>query len=232
LGCIVILVLGLGVWSMWPRKEVVRQPSSPAAGEEICPTCPIVIKGISAQELKGGRRAYSFKADEFKINPRAFGVFLIQPIKEATLVNAFMEVYLSAQGNSTQEVDLFPSSLLSTATSSDPNSKKLAMAGIGVVTRLVFNNLHLNIYKGEELTISVVASEAFTDLKNRETVLKGFQIEHKPSKKFISTRSAIWDAKEKVFKIPGEYIAVTPKGKAKGYGIKVNLDFKVKKILS
>jgi hypothetical protein len=233
LGGILILVLGLGVWGMWQQKEAVHKPSR-AVGEEICPTCPVVIKGISAQELKGGKLVYSFKADEFKINPRAYGVFLFQPIKEATLINAFMEVYLSAQGNSTQEVDLFPSSLPSAATSSssDPKAKRLSTSGIGVITRLVFKNLHLNIYKGEVLTITIVADEAFTNLSNKETVFKGVQIEHKPSRKFISTRSATWDAREKVFKIPGEYIAVTPKGKAKAYGIKVNLDFKVKKIPS
>ena len=232
LGGILILVLGLGVWGMWQRKEAVHKPSR-AVGEQICPTCPIVIKGISAQELKEGKLVYSFKADEFKINPRAFGVFLFQPIKEATLVNAFMEVYLSAQGNSKQEVDLFPSSLLSSTTSSsDPKAESLSLSGIGVITRLVFKNLHINIYKGEELTITVAAAEAFTNLKNKETVFKGVQIEHKPSRKFISTRSATWDAREKVFKIPGEYTAVTPKGTAKAYGIKVNLDFKVKKIPS
>ena len=110
--------------------------------------------------------------------------------------------------------------------------KSLSLSGIGIITRLVFKNLHLNIYKDEELTITVVASEAFTNLKNKETVFKEVQIEHKPSRKFISTRSATWDAREKVFKIPGEYTAVTPKGTAKAYGIKVNLDFKVAKISS
>ena len=231
-GGIIILVFGLGVWGLWQQKEAVHQPSR-VGGEKTCPTCPVVIKGISYHDVKGGRRAYSFKADEFRIHPRAFGVFLIQPIKEATLVNAFIEVYLSTEGNATQEVDLFPSSFSSSLTSSsDPEAKKLSMSGIGVITRLVFKNLHLNIYKGEVLTIAIVADEAFTNLKNKETVLKGFQIEHKVSRKFLKARSVTWDAREKVFKIPGEYIAVTPKGTAKGYGIKVNLNFKVEKMYS
>ena len=46
----------------------------------------------------------------------------------------------------------------------------------------------------------------------------------------VSAKSAKWDAKEKVFKIPGEYLAITPKGTAKAKGIKINLDFKVDKI--
>jgi len=227
-----MLTLALGIWGMWPQKrEVVQQPSR-MAGEKICDSCPMVIRGISAQEIKEARLAYSFKADEFKIHPRAFGVFLFQPIKEATLVNAIMDVYLSAQGNSAQEIDLFPASMSASAlsSSSDPEARKLAIAATGVITRLVFQNLHTNIHKDKKIAIAIAASEALTDLKSKETRLKGFTIEDKISNKSIATRNATWDANEKVFKIPGEYTAVTLKGTAKGYGIKVNLDFKVSKM--
>lgn len=223
---VILIVFGLGIWGMQQQKVAVHQPLR-ALGEKIDPTCPIVIRGISYHLVKEGRRVYYVKADEFKINPRAFGVFLIQPIKEATLVNAFIEVYLSTQGNPAQEVDLFPSFLSS---SSDPEAKKLSMAGIGVITRGVFKNLHLNIYKNEKLSIVVVAAEAITSFTKKETVLKGVQIEHKVSKKFIKAQSVTWDANENIFKIPGEYIAETPKGTAKGYGIKVTLDFAVAKM--
>lgn len=226
LGGIVILVFGLSVWGMRQQKDVVYQPSR-AVDKKIDPTSPLVIKGISYHVLEEGRRLYSLKADEFKIHPRAFGVFLFQPIKEVTLVNALIEVYLPAQGNPMQEVDLFPSL---PSSSSGPAGKNLSASGIGVITRGVFKNLHLNIYKGEELIIAVVADEAITSFTKKETVFKGVQIEHKASKKCIKTRSATWDSSDKFFKIPGEYIAVTPKGTAKGSGIKVNLDFAVAKI--
>lgn len=182
--------------------------------------------------FRNAGKVYFFKADEFKINPRAYGVFLIQPIKEATLTNAFIEVYLSAQDDSMQEVDLFPSSLATSAISAadTEEQKKLLVRRIGFVTRLMVQKVRFSIYKDEKLTITFTADQALTDLKNGKTVLRGFQIEHKASRKIISARTAIWDAKENVFKIPSEYIAVTPKGKAKGYGIKVNLDFKIAKI--
>ncbi len=47
------------------------------------------------------------------------------------------------------------------------------------------------------------------------------------SGRLIKSSSVIWDDKEKVFKVPGEYIAMTPKGQARGRGIKVDLDFVV-----
>lgn len=231
LGGIVIFVLGFGVWGFSQWKESVHKRSR-VVSEQACSKCPFVFKGISCYFVQERRKVYFFKADEFKINPRAYGVFLIQPIKEATLTNAFIEVYLSAQDDSMQEVDLFPSSLATSAISAadTEEQKKLLVRRIGFVTRLMVQKVRFSIYKDEELTITFTADQALTDLKNGETVLRGFQIEHKASRKIISARTAIWDAKENVFKIPSEYIAVTPKGKAKGYGIKVNLDFKVIKI--
>ena len=231
LGGIVIFVLGFGVWVFSQWKESVHKRSR-VVSDQICSACPFVFKGISCYIVEKRRKVYFFKADEFKINPRAYGVFLIQPVKEVSLTNAFIEVYLSAQDDSMQEVDLFPSSMLTSAISaSDTEEQKtLLVRSIGLVTRLVVRKVHFSIYKNEELTITFTADQVLTNLKNGETAFRGFQIEHKASRKIISARTAIWDAKENVFKIPSEYIAVTPKGKAKGYLITVNLDFKILKI--
>jgi hypothetical protein len=104
--------------------------------------------------------------------------------------------------------------------------------GIGMITRIVIEKLHYNVYEGEKLIIAVTADEAESSFGKKDTVLKGVQIEHSPSGKFIKTGRAVWDAGERMFKIPGGYIATTPKGTAKGNGIKVNLDFKVEKMSS
>jgi hypothetical protein len=88
------------------------------------------------------------------------------------------------------------------------------------------------MYKDRMLIIAVTADEAISNFTEKDAVLKGVQIEHRPSGKFITTKRAVWDAGERIFKIPGEYTATTPKGTAKGYGIKVDLNFKVEKMPS
>lgn len=232
LGSIFILALGIGTWAIFQREDVVLLKPSPEDGEKVCPKCTLVIKGIYAQEVKeGDKRGHSLKADELRISPRGLGIFLVQPVKEAILVNAYIEVHLLAKENLQNGIDIFPYSLISSVTSSnEKKDKRFTASSIGLITRLVFKKLHLNIYKGETLSVTVSANEALTNFKNKETIFKEFQIEQKSSKKLISTRSAKWDAKEKVFKIPGEYVVVTPKGTARAKGIKINLDFKVDKI--
>lgn len=231
LGGFFILALGIG-WTISQREDVGFLKPSPEEGEKVCPRCSLVIKGIYAQEVKeGDKRGYSLKADELRINPRGLGIFLVQPVKEAILINTYIEVHLLSNENSQNGIDIFPYSLFSSlASSSEKKDKRFAASSIGLITRLVFKKLHLNIYKGETLSITVLADESLTNFKNKETIFKGFQIEQKSSKKVVSAKSAKWDAKEKVFKIPGEYLAITPKGAAKAKGIKINLDFKVDKI--
>jgi len=125
----VVFLSGFLIWSLQQHKEAVSQASL-TAGQKTDPSITIVVKGISCREFKGGRCAYSLKADECRIHPGAFGVFSIQPIKKATLVNAIIEVYLSPRDNPLQGVDILPSS--SAAFSQE--SEKLPTKGIGTIT--------------------------------------------------------------------------------------------------
>ncbi|MFH1373928.1 MAG: hypothetical protein ABII79_09050 [bacterium] len=224
---VIILFLGIIlIWGVRQQKGTVSQ-LTPIVGGKINPTSPVVIKGIFYQELEEGKPGYSLRADEFKIHPRAFGIFTIQPIKEAILVDAIIGVYLSSARDNltqpTQKVALFPS-LFGYEAKKDGTK--------GIITRGVINNLHINIYKDQKLFIEVTAVEAIISFRKKEAVLKEARIEHKASRKFINAKRIVWDSEEQKFKVPGEYIAVTPKGTAKGYGIKVNLDFKVEKMSS
>ena len=226
-GGILSLALIIVVWGVSQQSKALP-PSSLVVNEQVDFTSPIAMKGISYHEVTEGGLAYSLKADEFKVHPKAIGVFSIQPWKEATLTNAFMEVHLSTKDNPS-EVGLIPSSFSS---SFNREAVKGPVEGIGVITRLVIKKLNYSMYKDNKLIVAVTADEAISNFKKKDAALKDVQIEHRPSGKFIKTKSAVWDAKDRVFKIPGEYTATTPKGTATGYGIKVDLDFKVKKISS
>ncbi len=225
LGGILSLVLMFLFWGV-SRQDHAPQLLPQVVHEYIDLTSPIAMRGISYQEVTEKGLAYSLKADEFKIHPRSIGIFSIQPWKEATLTNAVMEVHLSMKENPS-EVDLFPSSFSS---SLSKEAIKGPVEGVGVISRLVIKKLQYNLYRDKQLIFTVTANEAISNLTGKNAELKDVQIEHKPSRKLIKTNHAVWDATGKIFKIPGEYLATTPKGTAKGYGIKVDLDFKVKKI--
>ena len=226
-GGILSLMVILLVWGV-NRQEEALHSLSPAVHENIDLYSPIAMKGISYQEISEKGPAYSLRADEFKIHPRAIGIFSIQPWKEATLTNALMEVHLSTQ-EKPSDVDLFPSSFSS---SLSREAAKGPVEGVGMITRLVIKKLQYNLYKDKQLIFAVTADEAISNFTGKDAEMKTVQIEHRPSGKFIKTNHAVWDASERMIKIPGEYTATSSKGTAKGYGIKVDFDFTVKKISS
>jgi len=214
---VIVLSLGLILWGLSQKKET----SFPSIVEKTSPY-PIKIKGLSYSTYDSNRLIARIKADEFKVNPKRFWVFNIRPFNEATLTNSRLEVHLYENMPSDVELFSFGKDLLSL------NKKgKAASKGMGLITRGVIRGLILQVYKADRLSIVVKAKEAYIDFKRKETHLVRAGIENVLSKKLIKSRSIIWDNKEKVFKIPGEYIALTPKGITKGRGIKVDLDFVV-----
>lgn len=216
---VVVLSLGLILWGLSQRKETtapsIEQKSSPY---------PVKIEGLSysTYDYDKDRLIARIKADEFKVNPRRFWIFNVRPFNEATLINAILEIYLYEDMPSEVNLFSFAQEFLSLN-----KEGKSALKGMGLITRGVIKGLTLMVYKADKLFLVVKAKEAYIDLKRKETRLVTVSIEDVLSKKLITSRSVVWDNKEKVFKIPGEYRAQTPKGQASGKGIKVDLDFVV-----
>jgi hypothetical protein len=44
-------------------------------------------------------------------------------------------------------------------------------------------------------------------------------------KRIIVSKKVIWNGKDEVFEIPGDYLALTPEGKVSGKGIKLDVKF-------
>lgn len=219
---VIALSLGLVIWCLVQQKE----PSSPSASWEKAPPYPLWIKGFSVSAYEGDRPVTVIVADEFKVNPRKFFVFNVRPFNEATLTNARLKVYLyeKAPSKVPSKVDLFPfnEGLLPLKKGS-----KSARKGMGIITRGVIKGLTLEIYKFDKLSLVIKAKKAYIDFKRKKAKMARVSMESISAKKLIMSRSVIWDNEEKVFKIPGEYIALTSTGRARGKGIKVDLDFVV-----
>ncbi len=220
-GFIILLIafaFGTIIWGLMqkePPPSSIEQKSFPY---------PIKIEGLSYSTYEKDRLIARIRADEFRVNPRRFWIFNIKPFNEATLINARLEVHLYE--NMPSEVSLFSfgKELLSLKNKKEGKS---ALKGMGLITRGVIKGLILKVYKTDRLSMVVKAKDAYIDFKKKKTKLLIASIEDVLSKKLIKASSIIWDNKEKVFKIPGEYMAQTPKGRASGKGIKIDLDFVV-----
>lgn len=215
---VIVLSLGFIIWEIDQRKE----PHALHKSERLSPY-PIKIKKLLHVSYENNRLAAKIEADEFKVNPRKFWIFNVKSLNEATFYNVRLAIYLDNETYSNAELFSFNKGLLSFS-----KKNKYELIKSGQITRgVIKKGLILKIYKVDILSLVVKAKEAYIDLNTQETRLVGASIEDLLSKKLIKSSSVIWDNKEKVFKIPGKYIAKTPKGVASGKGIKVNLDFVV-----
>ncbi len=194
----------------------------PASAGQKMHSYPLRIKGLSATTYNDDKLTARIEADELRVNQRRFFVFNIRPFNEATLTNARLEVHLYK--HMPLKANLFSSAKNILGLDKKGKSR---MRGLGLITRGVVNGFTLEVYKAGKLSLRVKAEKAYIDFKKKKTELLNAGLEDVQSKKLIKSRSVIWDNEENVFRIPGIYIATTPRGTARGKGIKVDFDFAV-----
>jgi hypothetical protein len=85
--------------------------------------------------------------------------------------------------------------------------------------------LFWKIYRNENLSLIIQAKRAEINFRTKQMRLSDVCIHEQKSHKYIKTHSAIWIDKHKHFKIPGNYVAMTPEGRASGRGIQIDLYF-------
>ena len=222
---IIVLTIGVLLWGLNERKDIntiLHPPSIKDKIESKSFLYPMRIEGFTYTTSKDNKLVAKLTADEFKINPRKFFVFNVNPFNEATITNAKMEVYLFDE--KPQEVDLFSfrEGLISLK---NKEKRKAVLKEIGLVTRGVVKGLKLDVYKNNKLAFVVKAQRAYTDFRKKETKLMNASVEDVSLKKRISSKSVIWDNKEKVFKVPGEYMMLVDGKVTKGKGLEIGLDF-------
>ncbi len=215
---IIALSLGFILWALSHRKE----SSPPLSTEQKTSTSPLRIKGLSHSTYFDDKLIAGIEADEFKVNQRRFWVFNIRPFNEATLTNVRLEFHF--YDDMPSEKDLLSS--VGDILSLNKQGKAVSQE-MGLITRGVIKGLVFEMYKGERLSILIKAQKAYIDFKRKKINMIGVSMESISSRKLIKSRSIIWNSKNKVFEIPGKYMAQTPKGQASGKGIKVDLDFTV-----
>lgn len=223
------LVSGVLIWGVLQKKGALK----PAEGIKDGIIYPLSIKGISSSSYdNNGRLLMQIKADEIKVNPRRFFVFNIKSINEITITNIKAAFYFyEDKPKSDADKPQLEVDLLNLYEGVMHQKKGNAVPKeLGRITRGVIKGFTLEIYKKGKIFVIVKANEGEIDFRKKIVEMKDVHLEEIMSKKVIKSNFAVWDNKEKVFKIPGEYIATTPKGSAKANGLRVDLNFGVEKL--
>ncbi|MBE9504988.1 MAG: hypothetical protein IME96_12515 [Proteobacteria bacterium] len=212
---VMALSLGIIVWVSIHNKA----PSQSSSSEQKHYSTPMRITGLDASTFSGDKLLTRVRADEFKVGPRKSFIFNIRPFNEVVLTNARLEVHLYPDMPKGVGLFFLGENILSV------KNAKTTLKGMGVLTRGVIKGLVLEVFKADRLRLVVEAQKVYIDFKRKETKLIDASIKEILSQKLIMSKSIIWSEKEKIFTIPGAYFTLTPKGRATGKGIKVDLNF-------
>ena len=221
--CLAGLILALAA-RIYMQSEGV---SAPAVTEEKTSTSPMTIRGFGFSTYLDDRLSTRVSADLFRIRPRKFSIFKVRSLNEAALSKARFEIHPDAaeNGKPTEGV------LESLGSQFSSRAQGLAgMKGVGNITRVVMDGMEMAFFRRKYPHLQVRAQKGEMDFKKKEIRMEQALLEHLPSQKKIAASTIIWDDEARVFKIPGKYQAQTPKGRASGRGITVDLDFRVEKL--
>ena len=209
--------LGIAIWIL---AEKIVSPEPPFV-DKTSPHSLIEVKGLSDSRVIGNRLLTYLQADEFKVSPRKFFIFNVKPFNEATFSNVRFETHFYPD---TPEVARGTSFILSEEETM-PFKEDNNLIDFGLITRGVIKSLVWEIFNVDKLYLTVKAEKAHIDIKKNRTSLKNVTLEQMSPKRIIVSKTVIWNGKDDVFEIPGDYVALTPEGRVRGKGINLNLDF-------
>ena len=208
----------LGI-TIWIFVEKTASPDLPYKDELFRPY-PIAMKGFSVSRVDGNRLLSHLKADEFKVNPRAYFIFNVRPFNEVTFSNVRFETHSYSDIHGMNGGISFMLSEEKTI----PFNRDNNLDGFGVITRGIIKGLVWEIFNTDKLCLRVKAKKAHIDFNTNRTSLKNVTLEQMLPKRIIVSKTVIWNGKDEVFEIPGDYLALTPKGKVSGKRIKLDIE--------
>jgi len=214
---VLVVAVGTVIWlSVWGDATSDRA----ALSEDVDTSNPLWIQGYIARRFDGDKILAMLNADQLKVSLRNYYIFNIKSVNELTLTNVKLEThcYPDMSEKYKKTVSFLPNeSILSFSNNLIPIKKT------GFITRGVIKEFTWKIFNADNPCLTVKARKAYLDLEKNDLELRNVIIENSLSKKLIVSRSASWREKEKVFKIPGTYLAITPEGTSRGNRIKLYL---------
>ncbi|CAN2043856.1 DUF4403 family protein [Candidatus Magnetomoraceae bacterium gMMP-1] len=210
-------MIGLVAWISIPKEELFNSLSTEFKTDKI--SYPLRITGFIASKYEKNGLISRIKADELKLNPRKIFIFNIKSINELTLNNAEIDIYFYENTHSDIKEFSFSDNVLPL------QNYKASLKSMGFITRGVINNLVLNIYRGDNIYFFIKAETAYINIKKSTIKLIRAIIKNISLNKLIKSKIIIWNNRKKIFKIPGDYIMLSPMEKIRGKKIEINLNF-------
>ncbi len=220
-GFLILGTLVIAGWIFWGFSQKSEAPVSAPSSR----SAPLAIQGLSYSNYEGDKLLSRLEANRLQVRPRKFFVFNLKSVNEVMLEQGRFEIHMVENQEAGEGASFSLGAELSTSVNGLAGLK-----GMGRITRCLVGGMAMDIFKSGKPHFLVKAEKAFMDFHKKETRLENVLLEGVGSEKKVWAEQAWWDEERQIFRIPGKYRARTPRGNASGEGIRVDLDFRVRKL--
>jgi hypothetical protein len=217
---IVLLLFGLGIWF-----SVHNQDTFQAMPQQTDRRVMPILSSFTYNVYESDELVNVLEAEDLNVNPRRMLFFNIKNVNELTLTNARFHVYL--REGKPSHTDPFSVTESALSVSEGDEDDRDWPKQFGLITRQVVRGLVQNIYQDQILVMVVKADTVYIDEETDDTEYLNTSLTDVRSDRAILCKKAIWDKKEKAFKIPGPYLLSESGQQKRGNAIKVDYDFTV-----
>lgn len=156
-----------------------------------------LVRGVSHTASEEGRRIFSFEADEMIHRKRKVGPLTINPVKEMELTGVKLAIYRST--NTPPSMDSDPAIPLKAFV-----EKVGATKNLGLVSRILINDLEISVYRDDALQVTLVAGHATASGDSVIDFEDGFRLTTAAGQE-LTARRARWDNHLNRLRIRGDY---------------------------
>ncbi len=185
------------------------------------------VENVSLVRKRNGDVLFSLVANRICHRKRSSKLFVYQNVKEIFISGARMEMYLNnnispkTSDNYSRLVDNIKNISLSfgkpAVSIKDYLNNRVADSNLDILSRIVFEDIHINIYLPENKRISIKSTNATVNADTENIVFSGdVSIVDSSERKFCSSK-AVWSKKYRGIYFPEGYIVKKREHKNKAF---------------
>ncbi len=208
--------------------------SPPLSEERLSPLR--TVEGLRYGKWSHGRPVMTMTAKRLEVKKRAFLALRVRSIHQVLLHDVRITLF---QPTSAENNPLPPGTPIRPAPPSLAEGFQgiqAAVAGGGNrqrssktrITRGLLAPFTLTVRQGRDTLLRFKARHGVIKPGDRKTTFTDGLLEQPRTQKKIAARTIHWDDERKEFHIPGDYLAESPKGRGRGRGLTVGLDFSLR----
>lgn len=159
-----------------------------------------VIEGVSHTAYEGSRKIFTFEAEEMIHRKRKVGPLTINPVKEMEVTGVKLAVYRDSSASASQAEKEESSIPLK-----DFIEKVGSSTNLGLVSRVLINDLEITLYRGGTLEYTLAAGRATAGSGDREIDFEdGFRLTSSAGQE-LNARRARWSNDRNRLLVSGDY---------------------------